>query len=318
MRRAWVIGSGGMLGSALTRALLRRGMPVHQPLEPFVWQEPDRAAAQLAREARSFLDSLPPGGDWQLYWAAGRGSMGSTPADLETETRLLGRLLEALRDALRERPAPGRIGYASSAGALYSACTDFEVTTGSAITPETDYARAKLAQEALLSAFAGEVDGVEVLLARFSTLYGPGQARGKPQGLLSKMARSAVRNQPVEIIVPLDTARDYLFVDDAADELTAYLDAIAPTLGRVFVRIISNERSVTISQIIAAFNTVAKKRLRYVHCRNRISSLYLPRIAFGPSPDRPPGTRRRTLLEGVDALLQAEMRSFLRGGGGGE
>jgi UDP-glucose 4-epimerase len=311
MRRAWVIGSGGMLGSAIRRALDRQGRPVYRHPEPFAWNDPDRIGGQLAAAARAFLDSLSAGDDWQLYWAAGRGSMGSTPTELETETRVLGGLLEALRDALRQRPTPGRIGYASSAGAIYSRCPDFEVTLGSAVTPETDYARAKLAQEALLSAFASEVEGVEVLLARFSTLYGPGQAQGKPQGLLSKMARSAVRNQPVEIIVPLDTARDYLFVDDAAEDLTASLDAFRQTEGRVRIRIISNERSVTISQIIAAFNTVAKKRLRYVHARNRISALYLPRIAFAPSPDRPQGTRRRTLLEGVDALLQSEMRAYL-------
>jgi len=314
MRRAWVIGSGGMLGSALTRALHRRGLPVHRPSEPFVWNDPDRIGDQLATAARAFLDGLAEGDQWQLYWAAGRGSMGSTPAELDTETRVLGGLLEALREALRQRPVPGRIAYASSAGALYSRCPDFEVTLASAVTPETDYTRAKLAQEGLLSAFASEVEGQEVLLARFSTLYGPGQAQGKPQGLLSKMARSAVRNRPVEIIVPLDTARDYLFVDDAAEDLTASLDAFAPTAARVRVRIISNERSVTISQIIAAFNTVAKKRLRYVHLRNRISSLYLPRIAFAPSPDRPQGIPRRTLLEGVDALLQSEMRAYLKAG----
>ena len=54
------------------------------------------------------------------------------------------------------------------------------------------------------------------LVARLSTLYGPGQSRGKPQGLIAHIARGVVRNQPVRIYVPLDTVRDYLAADDAA------------------------------------------------------------------------------------------------------
>ena len=54
------------------------------------------------------------------------------------------------------------------------------------------------------------------MIGRFSNLYGPGQNLGKLQGLISRLALSAVTRQPINIFVPLDTIRDYVYVDDAA------------------------------------------------------------------------------------------------------
>lgn len=315
MRRVWVLGSGGMLGTAVTRELRRSGATVYQYPEPFDWRTPERIRAQFGRAVREFLGGLTSGDDWEIYWAAGVGSMGSSKAELDGETAALGDFLALLGSRLSGCKASGVIGFASSAGALYAGCQDFEITEASPVTGANDYARVKLAQERVLEEFVSTLGGVRLLIARFSTLYGPGQALGKRQGLLSHIARCALRHQPVEIFVPLDTSRDYLFVDDAASDFIASSRALRARGGRVLIRIIAAERSVTISEIVSTFNRLIKKRLRVVCNRNSLSALYAPRVAYRSVSPLGAGIEinRHTLLEGMAVLLRAERMVYIAG-----
>lgn len=315
MVRAWVLGSGGMLGAAVTRELGRQGVDVYRYAESFDWRNADRIRTQFRLALAEFLGGLSPGDLWEIYWTAGVGAMGSNKADLDGETAALGALLSLLRERLPVGKALGFIGFASSAGALYSACPDFEITESSAVTALTDYARAKLAQEQLLLDFVSTVAGVGLLVARFSTLYGPGQALGKQQGLLSHIARCALRHQPVEIFVPLDTSRDYLFTDDAACDFIGSLRALCDHGGASRIKIIAAERSVTISEVVSTFNRLIKKRVRVVCNRNSKSNLYAPRVSYRSMyplhADN--GLRRHTLLEGATILLRAERAAYISG-----
>lgn len=313
MVRAWVLGSGGMLGAAITRELGQQGIDVYRYPESFDWRNTDRIRAQFRLALAEFLDGLSSGDRWEIYWAAGVGAMGSSKADLDGETAALDALLFLLGERLRVNKAPGSIGFASSAGALYSACPDFEITESSAVTALTDYAKAKLAQEQLLHDFVSSVAGVGLLVARFSTLYGPGQSFGKQQGLLSHIARCALRHRPVEIFVPLDTSRDYLFTDDAACDFIGSLRALDDHDGTSRVKIIAAERSVTISEVVATFNRLIKKRVRIVCNRNSMSSLYAPRVSYRSiyPLHADSGFRRHTLLEGAAILLRTERAAYI-------
>ena len=112
--------------------------------------------------------------------------------------------------------APGAIAFASSAGGIYAGAKDAVITEHTPPAPTTAYAREKLVQEDLIQAFVLANQRTAALLARVSTIYGPGQATGKQQGLLTHIARRILRNQPIQIYVPYDTIRDYIAVDDAA------------------------------------------------------------------------------------------------------
>lgn len=315
MRRVWVLGAGGMLGTALIRELRRLGDNVYQYREPFDWKNPERMRAQFVRAVKEFLAGFSSGDRWEIYWAAGMGSMGSGKADLGSEAAALGSFLASLRDQLPACKASGVIGFASSAGALYASCTDFEITEASAVSAANDYARTKLSQEQMLESFVSAVGGVQLLIARFSTLFGPGQAFDKRQGLLSHIARCALKHQPVEIFVPLDTSRDYLFVDDAAMDFIASSKALGDHGSRLLVKIISAERSVTISEIVSTFNRLIKKRLRIVCNRNNLSDLYAPRVAYRSIFPLIAGAEfnRYTLLEGAAVLLHAERMAYIAG-----
>lgn len=315
MRRVWVLGAGGMLGAAVTRGLDRLDASVYRFAESFDWRNPDRLRMQFGQSIPEFLAGLSGGDGWEIYWAAGVGTMGSSKADLDGETAALRTFLALLRDQLPGCMASGAIGFASSAGALYAGCLDFEITEASALTAANDYARTKLLQEQMLEGFVSAVDRAQLLIARFSTLYGPGQASGKRQGLLSHIARCALRHQPVEIFVPMDTSRDYLFIDDAASDFIASVRAFRNHSGRLLVKIIAAERSVTISEIVSTFNRLIKKRLRIVCKRNSLSDLYAPRVAYRSMLPLAADAKfnRHTLLEGTAVLLRAERMAYIDG-----
>lgn len=313
MKRVWVVGAGGMLGGAVTRELCRDVVQVYRYREPFDWRNPHLVRVQFEQAISEFLSGLMVGDSWEIYWAAGAGSMGSRCADLNGETDAFEFFLELLKKLIVQKGNIGVLGFASSAGALYAGSSDFEITEETPVSVINDYAAAKLEQEQLLRDFAFSQDKVTVLIARFSTLYGPGQAQGKRQGLLSHIARCALRHQPVEIFVPLDTSRDYLFIEDAACDFVGSAQALRARNERFQVRIVAAERSVTISEIVATFNRLNKRRLRVVCSRNNLSVLYAPRVAYrSVSPltaDRE--IRRHTLLEGAAAVLRAERMAYI-------
>ncbi len=313
MKRVWVLGAGGMLGSALTKKLGHLGTTLHQCNYTFDWRNPVRIAAQFSGAVQEFTAGLSGADNWEIYWAAGVSSMGSNKADMDTETAVLETFLALLRDPIQASKASGVIGFASSAGALYAGCPDFEITEDSVTTAANDYARTKLEQEQMLEGFISAVDRAQLLIARFSTLYGPGQASGKRQGLLSHIARCAIRHQPVEIFVPLDTSRDYLYVDDAAIDFIASGRSLSGQGGRRLIKIIAAERSVTISEIVSTFNRLSKKRLRIVSTRNTLSNLYAGRVSYRSKVPLATGAefKKHTLVEGAAILLRAELMDYI-------
>jgi len=312
MLHAWVIGCGGMLGGAISRGLQRQNVALFQPSEPFCWAELGRLRRQFHEAISAFISALAQGDQWEIYWAAGIGYMGSAKSILDRDVDVLRLFLIELRASLSDISNSGRFGFASSAGALYSGCKDFAITEASAVAPTTDYAYAKLSQEGELRAFALSSPFVSVLIARFSTLYGPGQSSGKPQGLLTHIARSILRQKPVEIFVPLDTSRDYLLSDDAANAFTSSLRTLSGPTGRIVMKIIASEQSVSISEILSLFRQLTKKPVRVYCNRNDMSGLYASRVSFRSMyPEN--RLSAHTLLEGVSILFSAERMNYIKG-----
>ena len=311
MTIAWVIGRGGLLGSALERALVRRESAVFVPRDPFVWTRGAQLLDDLALEAHRFAERVGPSRRWEIYWAAGVGTMSSIGETLELETQALAGFLAALgRTSLDGRH--GRLALASSAGAIYAGSSDPVITERSVDRPTTAYASAKLEQERLIGEYAAR-SGAGVLIARLSTLYGVNQAGAKQQGLLSHMSRCVIRNQPIRIFVPLDTIRDYVSAEDAAD---AMLDTIAPIEpGRVVCRIVASEQPTTISEIVSIFRRIARRQPRIITSTTAATSLYTRRVHFrsevGPRRSRPSAN----LMIGVARILEAERLRHVRGHG---
>ena len=131
--------------------------------------------------------------------------MGSSAKAMSLENKCFMIFLGIVKAKLVNTKSEGVIAFASSAGALYAGCLDFEITEESTVSVINEYGSSKLFQERQLEKLAFECNKVKILIARFSTLYGPGQGFGKSQGLISHIVRSVLRNHPVRIFVPLSS-----------------------------------------------------------------------------------------------------------------
>jgi UDP-glucose 4-epimerase len=312
MTIAWVIGSNGLLGAALCRALRENGTTLFSPTERFCWGNETQLAAQLAAAVQSFANQVGATDRWEIYWAAGVGTMSSSSAALVPETNALSCLLSLVKSQPGLIAAYGALTLASSAGAIYAGSTDEIISENTPPAPTTDYAYEKLRQENLLHSFVSAHSGISALIARISTLYGPGHSAGKQQGLIAHIARCIVRNQPIQIYVPFDTIRDYITANDAAAMMVSSLRAICERPG-VVTKIIASEQPTTIAEIVSVFKRIARRAPRIVASTNRLSSLYSRCVQFRsntlPEYVRTP---RTSLLVGIAQLMAAERASFVR------
>jgi UDP-glucose 4-epimerase len=313
MTIAWVLGSGGLLGSALCRALRRNGTKLFFAAERFRWASASQFAPQLEAAVQAFAAGVGATDRWEIYWAAGVGTMGSSDRDLALETRFLTLLLRLVESESRLAAKPGAVAFASSAGAIHAGSPYKIITENTPPAPTTAYGREKLRQEDLVRSVADADRRRAVLLARFSTLYGPGQSFGKQQGLLAHIARCILRSRPIQIYVPLDTIRDYIAADDAATAMIAALRATGEG-PRVLTKIIASEQPTTIAEIISIFRRIARRAPRVITSASNLTGIYSRRMQFrsvvAPKCAGAPGT---SLLVGIAQVMATERSAFVRG-----
>lgn len=312
MTIAWVIGSNGQLGAALCRSLRRHETTLFSPPERFRWGSKPELAVQLAAAVQSFASQVDTADRWEIYWAAGVGTMSSSSTGLAQETDALSSLLRLIESQPQLITTHGAIALASSAGAIYAGSTDEIISENTHPAPTTPYAHEKLRQESLLHSFVNANSRITALIARISTLYGPGHSVGKKQGLIAHIARCIVRNQTIQIYVPFDTIRDYITADDAATIMVSSLHAISERAS-VFTKIIASEQPTTIAEIISIFKRIARRAPRIVISTNKLSNLYSKRVQFRsialPECERIPVN---SLVVGISRLIASERSVFVR------
>lgn len=312
MTIAWVLGSTGLLGSALCRELRRKGLTLFSLTERLRWGQENELVSQLATAVHAFAGLAAAEERWEVYWAAGVGTMSSSVGDLALETRTLALLLRFIQSDPVLTAVPGALAFASSAGAIYAGSRDEIISEKTAPAPTTAYAHEKLRQEDLVNSFALAAAHTTALLARIATIYGPGQSTGKQQGLLAHIARCTVRNRPIQIYVPFDTIRDYIAVDDAAATMVAGLRATNERQP-VITKIVASEHPTTIAEIISIFKRITRRAPKIVTSANRLSSLYSRRVQFQSVvlPECAPRSKT-SLLIGIAQVMAAERAAFAR------
>lgn len=307
--KVWVVGCGGLLGSALTERFVEDGVKPFRPSHAFSWNDTDALAREFAAAVHEF--GKASGDACTVCYAAGRGIMTSKPEDLAKETKTLGALLAALSDEPLLQGKPLTFMFASSAGAIYAESTDETITEASTPQTRSPYGITKLEQETLVTDWAQARPKTSVLIARLSTLYGPAQALGKRQGLISHIARSALARKPIEIFVPLDTMRDYLHVRDAAGDIVRTLSEIKET---VTMKIIASEEPTTVAEIIGLFRKILKTPPKISTATRAETARYPHRMKFRSTVLPHADKKRTSLLLGVSEVLAAEKLAVVRGG----
>lgn len=260
---AWVVGGRGLLGSAVSRAIVARPDWDIVPSTPLPWHEPDAFADVTRRTIRHLLTRAGErGARWSVIWAAGAVVTSSPPAAFDRERGQLRKFLEILQEEVGADGAAGSLFFASSGGGVYAGSADPPFTEETPALPISPYGHFKLEMEDEARRFAG-TSGVAVLIGRITNLYGPGQRLDKMQGLISHLALARFTNKPVFIFVPLETVRDYIFVDDCATHILDALDRLAREADgqkRPFVvtKIFGSGDGVSISTLLGHYRAITK------------------------------------------------------------
>jgi UDP-glucose 4-epimerase len=235
-------------------------LPATFAARPVPWGRPGDASAALQADLDRFAGTVGHG-RWSLVWAAGAAV---TSATVESTARELGVFTEVARAVRAGLPAGrGRVFLASSAGGVLAGASGRppydDETEPRALGP---YGELKLAQERVAAELLA--DHAAVIVGRFANLYGPGQDLAKRQGLVSQLALATLLRRSLNLYVPLETARDYLYVDDAAAMVGHLLDDAAPADGPVPVgvttRLLATGRATTVAELVALVQRIAKRR----------------------------------------------------------
>ena len=256
----WVVGAGGLLGTAVTDEVRRRAQG------PVMTQQVSWGTADADGDLAGGLDRLTelagrPGTLWRVLWCAGAGVTGTSVAELDFEVKTFTEFLSGLADR-RDVIGPGTVFLASSAGGLYAGgATGGPQSEADAPVPISAYGYAKLAGESAARDYAAATGDV-VQIGRIANLYGPGQNLQKAQGLISALCHGSITRQPVSVYVSLDTIRDYLFVDDCAAMIADMIEPARPpdfTTGQALVKVLASQQGTTIASLIAVCRQVFKR-----------------------------------------------------------
>lgn len=314
----WIVGDTGLLGSHVRSALhghfpyarLWQSAPAH-----FSWSDSTRLMEELRHAAATFAAAvLNEGEAWAVLWCAGKGAMNSSASELEPERYAWSQLLDLLGHHLTgpHSDLPGFIFLASSAGGIYGGNLGTLLTEHSPPHPVSEYGAHKLRLEEALRNWADGSSNLSYLVGRISTLYGPGQDLRKPQGIISHLSRCLIYRYPVSIYVPLDTRRDYLFVDDCARQIVASLRRMVSERPRAVLKIFANEQSTSLAQILGVFFRMAKHRSLIVSRQAQRAESGSVKFRSGIWSDVG-GLYRTDLTTGIHLLHEHQLSLFQRG-----
>lgn len=182
MTLAWVIGGGGLLGTALRHALAAAGARLFTPQDRFLWGDEAAMQQQFAAALDAFEAQARPADRWEIYWAAGLGTMGADRAQMAGETQALSLLLAQLAARPALRALPGALAFSGSAGAVWAGSAAELVSEQTPTATAQPYGLEKLRQEEAIRHFAAGWPQLPILLARITSLYGANQGWAKRQG----------------------------------------------------------------------------------------------------------------------------------------
>ena len=249
----WVVGAGGLLGSAVVRAGRERGDTVLASSN-VPWLDASGTVEAIRADAQQLAELIARESSqrWGIVWTAGHATTASGPQQLDSELATFRSCLEAMNAELGQVPG-GTFTLASSAGGVYAGSDNPPFSSKSEPCPLGGYGQLKLQQEA---AATERLDpNIHVLIARIANLYGPGQDLSKLQGLISRLALTSVTKEPLTMFVPLDTLRDYITADDAAARLLHWMSVNDAPLT---IRIIASGQATSLGYLVNLMKDITR------------------------------------------------------------
>lgn len=276
----WVVGIGGMLGSAIAAEAAAGGADLFDA-DPVPWHDPRAAALTLATDAARFHRAAGQA-PWAVIWAAGSAVVATDDDATRQELETLSTLLDALAEA--PPPGPGAFFLTSSAGGVYAGSADPPFGADTEPAPISPYGRLKLAQEQVART---ALDGrIPVVLGRFSNLYGTRHNLSKGQGLIPLLCRATLKREPLNLYVSMDTVRDYLLVEDAARMAWAAIGAAVRDENPVpQTVVIASGQPATVADVIGTVQNVAHRRVPLALGTHASAARQTIDLRLTPSPE---------------------------------
>ena len=269
---SWVIGRGGLLGSSVERRLSTVGN-TWSPSRPLQWVSHEVFSATLLVALDEFFEQIGDD-EWSILWCAGISVVSSTEEVLNEEVAKIRVLLESLATYERSVLRHGVLFYASSAGGVYAGSASPPFDEYRATCPLSPYGEQKLICEQLFAEFVG-LTSARVGIGRIANLYGPGQNRDKRQGIVTTICKAMLLHQPIAIYVPLETMRNYVYVDDAAVIITSFVLRLSGIdSGTTITKVVASDRNSSISRLLRECNHVFGRRPRTVLSHSAIVALH--------------------------------------------
>ena len=270
---SWVIGSNGLLGSAVSDELKKSALS-WQPTKKIIWDTAGsgdtaiKLEESIAAAVKEYV-AVVGANTWEIYWCAGIGVVGSDMDLLDREVTAIKILLSCMRSSGLTANKSGRMFFASSAGGVYAGSSNPPFTEETVPIPISDYGAQKLQIEELLFNF-GKSNNVETRIGRIANIYGANQNIRKQQGIVTALVRSTILNTTVSMYVPLNTLRNYIFVSDAAFKI---INFVRSSTNNHEVRNICSNENWSLGSLIRITKDVTKKRIHLAHAVNRQSLL---------------------------------------------
>jgi UDP-glucose 4-epimerase len=212
--RVIVVGAAGFLGRACVKALSAAGLNVDgvdvidTPVEgAATWTVADVMNHGIPEHLLGEAGTL-----FHFAWSndPGRGNADMT-RDVQTNVAGAVRAFEqAASSGLK------RIIYPSSGGTIYGKNPPFPTPETAPVLPVGGYGAGKAAAEFYLHAITLAY-GIETCALRIGNPYGPGQYPERGQGFIATAVARTLRGRPIQVFGNASLARDYVYIDDAAE-----------------------------------------------------------------------------------------------------
>ena len=289
----WILGQGGFFGSAIAHAATLQSVNVF-PHAKIPWNSPVDRAFALKELARQFSD-VAPESPTTIIWAAGSEGVGKQQLTDCSELDAFQDFVQAISNV--EKLKGSTVAIVSSAGGVLggSPSPPFDIHTP--VHAINQYGQDKIAIEELGASKLSS--DFRVHMARVTNLYGPWS--GPRQGLINRLCTAAASREALQIFVPLDTVRDYIYVTDAAQLLLLEIAVDLPSIS-----LIGSGENSSVGTVISTVSHVARRKVPITLARLAISPLQTTDLRMHPSwLDRGLQFNPMPLAQGVKLLFDS-------------
>ena len=289
----WILGQGGFLGTAIARSAVISGYSLFEG-DPIPWRDPGLRLKKMIELADQF-GQFSIGEKPIIMWAAGADGVSERRDESEVES--FKDFVEAISASSSLRNA--KVVVCSSAGGVYGSSPHPPFSVSSTIAAANQYGANKIAIETI--AQTDLPSSKHVHIARITNLYGPWP--GSRQGLVNRICTAATTRKALQIYVPLDTVRDYIYVDDAAELLIMESEAAESSRS---VSLIGSGENSSVGEVIKTVTNVTHRKVPISLAYLESTKLQPRDLRMSPSwQDRSIPFAPLSLAEGVKRLFDS-------------